>query len=56
MTDLYRRLSAAFGPEVPGLLGFLALVLVVFGLFAPNFLTAANFRFRSPSSCLNWAC
>lgn len=43
MTDLYRRLSAAFGPEVPGLLGFLALVLVVFGLFAPNFLTAANF-------------
>lgn len=31
------------GPEVPGLLGFLALVLVLFGLTAPNFLTAANF-------------
>jgi simple sugar transport system permease protein len=43
VTDLYRRLSTAFGPEVPGLLGFLALVLVVFGLFAPNFLTGANF-------------
>ncbi|MES2548337.1 MAG: ABC transporter permease, partial [Pseudomonadota bacterium] len=43
MTDLYRRISTAFGPEVPGLLGFLALVLVVFGIFAPNFLTGANF-------------
>ncbi|MCA3440696.1 MAG: ABC transporter permease, partial [Rhodobacter sp.] len=43
MTGLYRRLSAAFGPEVPGLLGFLVLVLVVFGVFAPNFLTGANF-------------
>ncbi len=43
VTDLYRRISTAFGPEVPGLLGFLALVLVVFGVFAPNFLTGANF-------------
>lgn len=43
MTELYRRISTAFGPEVPGLLGFLALVLVVFGIFAPNFLTGANF-------------
>lgn len=43
MTALYRRAVAAFGPEVPGLLGFLALVLVVFGLTAPNFLTGANF-------------
>nr|MCE2749142.1 ABC transporter permease [Rhodobacter sp.] len=43
MTGLYRRLSAAFGPEVPGLLGFLVLVLAVFGVFAPNFLTGANF-------------
>lgn len=43
MTALYRRAVAAFGPEVPGLLGFLVLVVVVFGLFAPNFLTAANF-------------
>lgn len=39
MSALYRRLSAALGPEVPGLLGFLALVLVVFGIFAPRFLT-----------------
>ncbi len=31
------------GAEVLGLAGFLALVLVVFGLTAPNFLTAANF-------------
>ena len=43
MTALYRRAVAAFGPEVPGLLGFLTLVLIVFGLFAPNFLTGANF-------------
>lgn len=43
MTALYRRAVAAFGPEVPGLLGFLLLVVVVFGLFAPNFLTLANF-------------
>jgi len=43
MTALYRRAAAAFGPEVPGLLGFLALVLIVFSLAAPNFLTPANF-------------
>jgi len=43
MTALYIRLARAFGAEVPGLLGFLALVLVVFGILAPNFLTAANF-------------
>lgn len=43
MTALYRRLSAALGPEVPGLLAFLALVLVVFGIFAPRFLSGANF-------------
>jgi simple sugar transport system permease protein len=43
MTALYRRAVAAFGPEVSGLVGFLALVLVVFGFFAPNFLTGANF-------------
>jgi simple sugar transport system permease protein len=43
MTDLYRRAVAAFGPEVPGLLGFLALVILIFGRFAPNFLTGANF-------------
>ncbi len=43
MTAFYTRLAKAFGPEVPGLLGFLALVIVVFGLTAPKFLTAANF-------------
>ena len=43
MAALYARLKAAFGPEVPGLLGFLLLVVVVFGLTAPNFMTAANF-------------
>lgn len=43
MTALYRRAVAAFGPEVPGLLGFLLLVVAVFGLLAPNFLTGANF-------------
>lgn len=41
--NLYARLSRQLGPEVPGLLGFLLLVVVVFGLTAPNFLTAANF-------------
>ena len=43
MRTVYARMAAAFGPEVPGLLGFLMLVIVVFGLTAPNFLTAANF-------------
>jgi simple sugar transport system permease protein len=37
------RVNRALGPEVPGLVGFLVLVLVVFGLTAPNFLTGANF-------------
>jgi simple sugar transport system permease protein len=41
--SLYARLSRALGPEVPGLVGFLALVIAVFGVTAPNFLTAANF-------------
>jgi simple sugar transport system permease protein len=43
MTNFYRRAVTAFGAEVPGLLGFLALVLVIFGLAAPRFLTGANF-------------
>lgn len=43
MTAIYRRAVAAFGPEVPGLLGFLALVLIVFGIAAPRFLSGANF-------------
>lgn len=37
------RVKRAFGAEVPGLLGFLALVVAIFGATAPNFLTAANF-------------
>ncbi|MBD1203535.1 MAG: ABC transporter permease [Rhodobacteraceae bacterium] len=36
------RMKRAFGPEVPGLLGFLMLVVVIFGVTAPNFLTGAN--------------
>ncbi len=44
MAALYRRMVAAFGPEVPGLLGFLALVVVVFGLTAPKFLSVGNFE------------
>ncbi|MCZ8335564.1 MAG: ABC transporter permease [Rhodobacteraceae bacterium] len=36
------RMKRAFGPEVPGLLGFLLLVVVIFGVTAPNFLTGAN--------------
>jgi simple sugar transport system permease protein len=37
------RLKTLFGTEVLWLLGFFALVLVGFGLFAPRFLSAANF-------------
>lgn len=40
---LYARLTRALGPEVPGLVGFLALVILVFGLSEPRFLTGANF-------------
>lgn len=43
MSALYRRAASVLGPEVPGLLGFLVLVLVVFSLAAPQFLTGANF-------------
>jgi simple sugar transport system permease protein len=43
MTGWLARVKAAFGAEVPGLIGFLLLVMVVFGVTAPNFLTAANF-------------
>lgn len=38
-----QRLRAALGPEIVGLLGFLLLVVVVFGAFAPRFLSGANF-------------
>jgi simple sugar transport system permease protein len=41
--QLIARIKAMFGPEVPGLLAFLALVMLVFSLTAPNFLTGANF-------------
>lgn len=38
------RLRSAFGTELPALLGFLLLVLAGFGVFAPRFLTLANFE------------
>jgi simple sugar transport system permease protein len=37
-----KAIARLFGPEVPGLLGFLALVTLVFAVLAPNFLSAAN--------------
>jgi hypothetical protein len=40
---LLARLKAAAGPEVPGLLAFLAVVVVIFGLTADRFLSLANF-------------
>jgi simple sugar transport system permease protein len=42
MAQLYASLKARLGPDVTALLGFLAIVLVVFGIFAPRFLTGAN--------------
>lgn len=41
--SLYARLARAFGPEVPGLLGALAVVMLVFSLVEERFLTGANF-------------
>jgi simple sugar transport system permease protein len=43
MSGFAERLNRAFGPEVLGLLGLLALTVVAFGLASPQFLTAANF-------------
>ena len=43
MTALYRRLQHALGAEMLGLLFFLALVLIAFGLASPRFLSAENF-------------
>ena len=43
MASLYQRLDKTFGTGVIGLLGFLGLVLIVFSLASPQFLTAANF-------------
>lgn len=42
MTAIPVRDRLRIGPEVLGLLGFLALVLVAFGLLAPRFLSGAN--------------
>lgn len=42
MTLATPRPRLGLGPEVLGLLGFLLLVLVAFGLIAPRFLTGAN--------------
>lgn len=43
MTKLYRQLDELFGGGVIGLVGFLALVFVLFGLTTPRFLSAENF-------------
>lgn len=43
MHAVIERLRHNFGPEVPSLVGFLIIVVVIFGLTAPNFLTMANF-------------
>ncbi len=40
---LVARIKSAAGPEVPGLLAFLAVVVVIFGLTADRFLSLANF-------------
>ncbi len=40
---MIRRLADRLGPEVPALLGFLGLVILVFGILTPRFLTGANF-------------
>jgi simple sugar transport system permease protein len=44
MATLYARFDKALGTGVLGLVGFLALVLVVFSLASPQFLSAANFN------------
>lgn len=43
MTGLWNRLTSTLGPEVPGLVVFLGVVILFFGAQADNFLTAANF-------------
>ena len=42
MSALYARLDKAFGSGVIGLIGFLGLVLLVFSITSPQFLTGAN--------------
>jgi simple sugar transport system permease protein len=43
VTAAIARLRATIGPEVLGLIAFLAVVLAVFGAISPRFLSAANF-------------
>jgi len=43
MSTIAERLGRVFGREVTGLLGLLALTLVVFGLTTPHFLSLGNF-------------
>ena len=43
MSILTERLGRHFGREAPGLIGLLALAVIIFGLASPQFLTAANF-------------
>ena len=43
MSELWERAGFAFGREVPGLIGLLALTVLAFGLTTPNFLSAGNF-------------
>jgi simple sugar transport system permease protein len=43
MFDLTERLGRVVGRDVLGLLGLLALTVIVFGLTTPNFLSAGNF-------------
>lgn len=43
MSQLLTRLRQALGSEVLGLLGFLALLILFFGVMAPRFLSVANF-------------
>ena len=43
MSIIAERLGRVFGREVKGLLGLLALTVVVFGLTSPQFLSIANF-------------
>lgn len=41
--DIYRRIAKAIGSETLPLLGFLLLLLIVFSIATPRFLTSANF-------------
>ncbi|MGB8814250.1 MAG: ABC transporter permease [Paracoccaceae bacterium] len=42
MSGLIAKAKHALGPEVPALLAFLAIVVALFGIFAPRFLSGAN--------------